>query len=192
MHRTLSDVDLLLRSAFSTQEVLICKLFFSRPNGLTELIVDKGLIFFSYPLTHKNVVTLLRMWGLLRSLFCELQHIFANAALHNDCEHSINHVSQREQWDCGVACVLIVLQWANISGDTTTLLELGRPLWTIDIFHFLWSHNVEVTMLSTSLDLNPEHYSNAWYSSYMEEDARRVTFLYKEAQRLHMPLTQVN
>jgi hypothetical protein len=113
---------------------------------------------------------------------------------------SLTHVPQTEHWDCGVACICMILLWINNQSITTTpsLYDLklhhnwNKPLWTIEIFHFLKSCNVEVTFITKFLGVGEHHSDMEWYSEHLDEDTKRVNTLLEATQANNWSVIEVS
>ena len=54
------------------------------------------------------------------------------------------HVKQRSNWDCGIACLMMVAKWISYCEDDfhnhiidNEISIRTKPLWTIDLYCFL-------------------------------------------------------
>jgi len=106
---------------------------------------------------------------------------------------SIPHVQQRHNWDCGLACVLMVLRTFGITSYTLQLLQelcSTRSIWTIDLAHLLRYFGMNVTFLTTTFGANPDYASETFYREHIEEDEQRVGRLFQEAQGKGIQLHQ--
>lgn len=95
---------------------------------------------------------------------------------------------QKENWDCGLACVQMVL---GVLGDD----EASKPpqaalrariasesVWTIDVAYLLAEYGVECQYLTATAAVDETAYSHsAFYASSLAEDARRVNLLFRHA-----------
>jgi hypothetical protein len=95
------------------------------------------------------------------------------------------YCQQSSNWDCGVACSVMVLRWINLLGvrDVKNVVEwrsedaifrheivYGRdvPLWTIDLYLLLHSISLPsstLRMYTTCVGYNSSHRSLPWYNS---------------------------
>ena len=82
------------------------------------------------------------------------------------------HVPQKFSWDCGIACIEMVLKWIGIpeSRYRWHLNELylrSSPLWTVELFCFLREKfYVDCSMSTLCVGVNPSHLGIDWYSQH--------------------------
>lgn len=96
----------------------------------------------------------------------------------------VPHVEQLCSWDCGLACVLMVLKTLGIAGhDLKSLGELccTSSIWTVDLAHLLRLFDVEVAFLTVTIGANPSFAVETFYQENMEEDGERVNKLFEKA-----------
>lgn len=96
----------------------------------------------------------------------------------------VPHVEQLCSWDCGLACVLMVLKTLGIEGhDLKSLGELcsTSSIWTVDLAHLLRLFDIEVAFLTVTLGANPSFAVETFYKENMEEDGERVNKLFEKA-----------
>ncbi len=126
----------------------------------------------------------------------------------------IRHIKQVDTWDCGLACIQMVIDWLNTNTCNNTQEEQevqrewmmnsvkAKSLWTIDL----------VVLLQTMLDLDTnnsltsssylfcskqfgidESYSNyQYYKDAFSEDESRVKSLFQKAENKSLPLMRVS
>ena len=87
-------------------------------------------------------------------------------------------VHQSFSWDCGIATTSMVLLWCQIvdKGIDTAPLQFddGTPLWTIDLYVFLRSRNVDAVMSTSEKGIAKVHGDISWYREHLEKDRERV------------------
>ncbi|CAN6471538.1 unnamed protein product [Victoria cruziana] len=96
----------------------------------------------------------------------------------------VPHVRQLCAWDCGLACVLMVLRTVGIEhGDIHSLAELCRTtsIWTVDLAHLLHRFSVRFSFLTVTLGANPEFAVETFYKEQLQDDTSRVDTLFKNA-----------
>ncbi|KAH7306301.1 hypothetical protein KP509_22G005500 [Ceratopteris richardii] len=96
----------------------------------------------------------------------------------------VPHVEQLCSWDCGLACVLMVLKTLGIEGhDLKSLGQLccTSSIWTVDLAHLLRLFNIEVIFLTVTIGANPNFAVETFYKENMEEDGERVNKLFEKA-----------
>ncbi|KAL3685774.1 hypothetical protein R1sor_003796 [Riccia sorocarpa] len=99
----------------------------------------------------------------------------------------VPHVRQLCDWDCGLACVLMVLKALGIDGhDLKSLGKLCRTtsIWTVDLAHLLRHFSVDVAFLTVTIGANPDFAVETFYKENMEEDVERVNKLFAKAAQV--------
>ncbi|KAJ2558314.1 hypothetical protein EV175_000842 [Coemansia sp. RSA 1933] len=101
--------------------------------------------------------------------------------------HPVSKVLQQEAWDCGLACVCMLLR---ASGQPTcSVAQLARQVrtasvWTVDLA-FLIRHNLphaDFTYYTACAGVNPDHSRNRFYDDMVDGDERRVERLFAKAR----------
>ncbi|XP_024545147.1 protein GUCD1 isoform X1 [Selaginella moellendorffii] len=96
----------------------------------------------------------------------------------------VPHVRQLRSWDCGLACVSMVLRALGIeSCNLKTLSQLCRntSIWTVDLAYLLRHFSVDVAFLTITLGANPLLAVESFYKDNMEADEKRVNKLFEKA-----------
>eukprot|EP00249_Psilotum_nudum_P021739 c28224_g5_i1 orf=400-1254(-) len=96
----------------------------------------------------------------------------------------VPHVRQLSSWDCGLACVLMVLKALGVEGcDMKSLGQLcgTTSIWTVDLAHLLRQFAVDVAYLTVTIGANPKFAVETFYKENMEEDGERVNMLFEKA-----------
>lgn len=105
----------------------------------------------------------------------------------------VPHVRQLFNWDCGLACVLMVLRATGVRGvDYQSLRRLcsTTSVWTIDLAHLIRRFGLGVVFLTTMLGANPEYANELFYAENMATDEHRVQRLFQEAPQVGIPVHQ--
>ncbi|KAJ1796014.1 hypothetical protein LPJ59_004009 [Coemansia sp. RSA 2399] len=101
--------------------------------------------------------------------------------------HPVSKVLQQEAWDCGLACVCMLLR---ASGQPTcSVAQLARQaqtasVWTVDLA-FLIRRNLphaDFTYYTAWAGVNPDHSQNRFYDDMLDDDERRVMQLFANAR----------
>ncbi|KAL4421022.1 hypothetical protein ABPG77_008859 [Micractinium sp. CCAP 211/92] len=113
----------------------------------------------------------------------------------------VPHIQQAYNWDCGLACVLMVLRALGMRQcHFGMLLDLcpTRSIWTIDLAHLLAKCGAAVQMLTVTIGANQAYSGEQFYAETMKEDVRRVNALFQAApdagfsvQKRSLPLAQL-
>lgn len=99
----------------------------------------------------------------------------------------VPHVRQLCNWDCGLACVLMVLKMLGVEGcDLKYLSQLCQTtsIWTVDLAHLLRHFKVDVAFLTVTIGANPNFAIETFYKENMEEDGERVNMLFEKAPQV--------
>ncbi|KAG8467122.1 hypothetical protein KFE25_000438 [Diacronema lutheri] len=96
---------------------------------------------------------------------------------------AVPHVAQRFSWDCGLACVEMVLR---ALGDETSPAKLHAQagtasVWTIDLAFLLAAHCVPCTYRTSQLGCNPNFAREGFYAERLRDDRERVERLFSRA-----------
>jgi hypothetical protein len=114
----------------------------------------------------------------------------------------VPHVCQRANWDCGLACVAMVLRAKGLC-EGVDLDALGqsvgvRSVWTIDLATLLARFGVAFSFCTVLAGVNPAYRSFGFYRRSFSEDERRVQRLFAEAkgrglavEKRHVPLLEL-
>ncbi|PIA18685.1 hypothetical protein COEREDRAFT_38880 [Coemansia reversa NRRL 1564] len=97
--------------------------------------------------------------------------------------HPVSKVLQQSQWDCGLACVCMVLR--AFGQPTCTVAKLTHQLqtqspWTIDLAFLLQQNlgQIDFTYYTTYAGVNPDHVQRSFYSEELDADQSRVLRLF--------------
>jgi Guanylylate cyclase len=98
------------------------------------------------------------------------------------------HVQQDFNWDCGLACVLMVLRGLGApercNMDTMRHLCPEQSVWTVDLAHLLHRCGLAVTFCTLTLGANPDYAEEAFYRGCLAADVERVNSLFAQAAEL--------
>ncbi|KAI9300541.1 Guanylylate cyclase-domain-containing protein [Cunninghamella echinulata] len=98
--------------------------------------------------------------------------------------HIVPHLMQNNQWDCGLACVAMVLHSMNIN---TSLDELTRhcavdSIWGIDLAYLLKNYVEDFTYYTSYFGSRKEYQDNQFYQEGFDQDEVRVNRLFSMAK----------
>ncbi|KAJ2890776.1 hypothetical protein IWW38_003948 [Coemansia aciculifera] len=100
----------------------------------------------------------------------------------------MSKILQHDSWDCGLACVCMVLRAFGYT--TCTIAQLTRhantaSVWTIDLVYLLhhFLPAADFTYYTKCLGINPEHTQHDFYREGMDDDEARVMRLFACARR---------
>lgn len=96
----------------------------------------------------------------------------------------VPHVHQLCNWDCGLACILMVLRTLGI--EHCDIHSLGKlcsttSIWTVDLAYLLHNFSVSFTFLTVTLGANPEFSMETFYKEQLPDDLGRVDSLFQKA-----------
>ncbi|KAJ2780420.1 hypothetical protein GGI18_003822, partial [Coemansia linderi] len=90
--------------------------------------------------------------------------------------HPVSKILQQDSWDCGLACVCMVLR--AFGYPTCTIAQLTRhantsSVWTIDLVYLLHRFlKADFTYYTKFLGVNPEHSQHGFYQGLDDDEAR--------------------
>ncbi|KAJ2502927.1 hypothetical protein GGH96_000663 [Coemansia sp. RSA 1972] len=100
--------------------------------------------------------------------------------------HPVSKVLQQYEWDCGLACVSMIVR---AFGATCTVEQLARDVrtqsvWTIDLAMLLRARlpRADFTYYTTCVGVNPQHEQSIFYSTDLDDDWRRIIALFSAAR----------
>ncbi|XP_047158513.1 guanylyl cyclase 1 isoform X3 [Vigna umbellata] len=84
------------------------------------------------------------------------------------CSHlpDVPHVNQIYTWDCGLACVLMVLRTIGVNNyDIQALAELccTNSIWTVDLAYLLQRFSVTFSYFTVTFGANPNYCVESFY-----------------------------
>ncbi|GJV79345.1 GUCD1-like protein [Tanacetum coccineum] len=116
------------------------------------------------------------------------------AALFNFCSRNGNlgrshfvkvpHIKQLRSWDCGLACVLMVLKTLGLNHyDHQDLEELCRTtsIWTVDLAYLLRKLSVRFLFFTVTIGANPDFSVETFYKEQLANDIGRVDMLFQRS-----------
>ncbi|KAI7872177.1 Guanylyl cyclase [Spinellus fusiger] len=107
--------------------------------------------------------------------------------------HCVCHILQNSEWDCGIACVAMVLQGVDVQ---CTLSDLSmqcalESLWTIDLVFLLHNHfQGHFNYYTSYLGCRKEYQLDKFYQQNFDEDEKRVTKLFAIAKHQSISIVQ--
>ncbi|KAI9316905.1 Guanylylate cyclase-domain-containing protein [Dichotomocladium elegans] len=109
----------------------------------------------------------------------------ANIANHHSFEdHCVPHIMQKADWDCGLACVAMVLKGLGIDRSIDELVkECGlTSVWTVDLAFLLRQYDPDFTYYTNFLGSRKEYQDQRFYKATFDEDEKRVNRLFLSAK----------
>lgn len=111
----------------------------------------------------------------------ELHH---NASFPRSYFVEVPHINQQYSWDCGLACVLMVLRALGINScNLQALVELCRTMsiWTVDLAYLLHKFPVNFSFFTVTVGANPSYSIETFYQEQLPNDLVRVDMLFRKA-----------
>lgn len=130
-------------------------------------------------------------YALLPVVYIERVALFVFFAAMLRLEVDLPHVKQKTDWDCGLACSLMVLQ--KVLGnkfeemtfeDICARKGFASSVWTVDIASILTEYNVEYVFFTKTLGADPRYQNNSFYHGTFDLDKMRVNRLFQLAPEL--------
>lgn len=97
----------------------------------------------------------------------------------------VPHIKQERKWDCGLACVLMVLRTLNINHYDMEDLEAFCPttsIWTVDLAYLLEKLSISFSYITVTLGANPNFSLETFYEEQLTDDIVRVNKLFQRSQ----------
>ena len=100
------------------------------------------------------------------------------------------HVVQKFQWDCGFACIqMILLKLEQIFDDSALFiaqetLGIGESVWTIDLANILRHFNTDFVYYTITCGVDPGYKDEAFYKDDFHVEQTRVNKLFEKAEEM--------
>ena len=101
------------------------------------------------------------------------------------------HVRQKTDWDCGLACSLMVLQkllgnkFDNAEYEEICVSKnFGTSVWTIDIASIFTEYTADYVFYTKTLGVDPSYGEHSFYKGSFNMDEMRVNRLFTMAPNL--------
>ncbi|GKV28361.1 hypothetical protein SLEP1_g37431 [Rubroshorea leprosula] len=96
----------------------------------------------------------------------------------------VPHIKQLFSWDCGLACVLMVLTAIGINDySIQDLAELcaTTSIWTVDLAYLLQKFSVSFCYFTVTFGANPNYSIETFYKEQLPNDLGRIDMLFQKA-----------
>ncbi|GAV56824.1 Guanylate_cyc_2 domain-containing protein [Cephalotus follicularis] len=96
----------------------------------------------------------------------------------------VPHINQLFSWDCGLACVLMVLRTIGIGNcNIQGLADLccSTSIWTVDLAYLLQKFSVRFSYFTVTFGVNPNYSVETFYKEQLPADLVRVDMLFQKA-----------
>ncbi|KAK3230981.1 hypothetical protein Dsin_002862 [Dipteronia sinensis] len=103
------------------------------------------------------------------------------------CAHFVEvpHINQLFTWDCGLACVSMVLRTFGINSyNIQGLADLccTTSIWTVDLAYLLQKFNIRFSYFTVTFGANPNYSVETFYKEQLPNDLVRVDMLFQKAR----------
>ncbi|XP_069955664.1 protein GUCD1 isoform X3 [Cherax quadricarinatus] len=100
---------------------------------------------------------------------------------------NIDHVQQRHTWDCGLACIMMVLSPQSRTRFSARLYQIcqeegfDKSTWSIDLAYLLQRFGIKHRYMTVTLGVDPGFSTESFYDHVLSKDAQRVLDRFREA-----------
>ncbi|KAF1894868.1 hypothetical protein Lal_00022362 [Lupinus albus] len=105
-------------------------------------------------------------------------------SLRHSLFNEVPHINQIYTWDCGLACVTMVLKTIGINDcNIQSLAELccTNSIWTVDLAYLLQRFSVTFSYFTVTYGANPNYCVESFYKEELPNDLVRVDTLFRQA-----------
>ncbi|KAI4383979.1 hypothetical protein MLD38_009756 [Melastoma candidum] len=96
----------------------------------------------------------------------------------------VPHVNQLSSWDCGLACLVMVMRTLGIetcSVESLASLCCTTSIWTVDLAYLLHKFSINFSYCTVTLGANPNYSDETFYKEQLPTDVLRVNKLFRDA-----------
>mmetsp|Transcript_12332 Transcript_12332/g.18483 ORF Transcript_12332/g.18483 Transcript_12332/m.18483 type:complete len:293 (-) Transcript_12332:103-981(-) len=121
------------------------------------------------------------------------EQILENASLVK-CLKKLPHVRQKERWDCGIACIEMILGGTKKNIDRNEILDSisTQSIWTIDLALCLHEIGVHIIFLTNTVGPSTSYRLLDFYSKQLEQDSIRVNKRFIEAESTNLVIRKAS
>ncbi|CAH1445364.1 unnamed protein product [Lactuca virosa] len=97
----------------------------------------------------------------------------------------VPHIKQKHTWDCGIACVLMVLRTLHINHYDIEDLQAfcnTNSIWTVDLAYLLHKFSINFSYITVTLGANPSFSLESFYKKQLGDDIVRVNMLFNRSR----------
>ncbi|ESN98538.1 hypothetical protein HELRODRAFT_185838 [Helobdella robusta] len=106
----------------------------------------------------------------------------------------IHHVRQHSNWDCGLACVQMILKTYDKNIDNfksvCVRLNLKTSIWTIDLAYILQYYHIAHKFMTITLGVDEAYSKKSFYKDNYDEDSARVEAMFNNAGEAGVNITE--
>ena len=106
------------------------------------------------------------------------------------------HVVQKFDWDCGIACIqMILLKLGQIFDDSALYdllptLGIGESVWTIDLANILRHLNIDCVYYTVTCGVDPGYKDETYYKDDFDTEQTRVNQLFEKATEMGIEIVK--
>lgn len=110
----------------------------------------------------------------------------------------MQHAQQKRSWDCGLACVFMVLPNDLRQQLQRNLLEVckdegfGKSIWTIDLCYLLSRLGIRYKFTTITIGIHPDYKNNQFYKKVLNRDEKRIQQRFQCAQKNGIKIEKVS
>ncbi|CAH1118419.1 unnamed protein product [Phaedon cochleariae] len=118
----------------------------------------------------------------------ENMEIISNNGQPEKIHIQLNHFKQKSNWDCGVSCVLMVLNRTQRQEFLKNFMQIcnnegfNKSTWTIDLCYLLKKFDVRHIFYTITLGVHEGYRGNSFYHKVLTKDENRITTRFKIAE----------
>ncbi|KAK6641523.1 hypothetical protein RUM44_013235 [Polyplax serrata] len=104
-------------------------------------------------------------------------------------EIKLVHCKQKNTWDCGLSCIMMVLSekerefFINNFDEICKAEGFGKSTWTIDLCYLMKRFSIEFIFYTTVVGIDPGHKSQFFYAKILPQDRERVIQKFRDAKK---------
>jgi len=104
------------------------------------------------------------------------------------------HVQQQYNWDCGIACVAMILKACGQTPAWDDLIHsVGtESVWTIDLAILLHNRSIKFLFITKLAGVEQNHGHFTFYKDHFDNDSVRVSNLFHQASACSMPIQEAS
>ena len=106
------------------------------------------------------------------------------------------HFRQKHDWDCGIACIqMILLELGQVSDDSeiyelTATLGIPESVWTIDLANILRHLKIESVYYTVTCGVDPSYQEKEYYKDDFNAEETRVNSLFEKATEIGIKIVK--
>ena len=104
----------------------------------------------------------------------------------DDVRIEVPHVKQQHNWDCGLACVQMVLRYFSVPHEdlkeVCQRMNFGDSVWTIDLAYILRHYAINHLLCTITVGVDKGYSSKSFYKNSFSADELRVNKLFQECK----------